>query len=205
MEIRQHDRTGTARGLLHGYWMLSGYGLRASRALGWLAVAMLVTIVLLMGFGLPKDDPKQEATGTVPPGGGRVTFEIGKDDPPNPTGNQFTGERFEKALNVTLKLSCLPLRRPRFDHRWHLHRDDLPPGRAHPPGPRGPRRPQPRQTLTRRSRRPVRTSSDGLDGSPSLGPTAGGVGGLGSGVDSISRCEPSLTGLSSWLPPSANH
>ncbi|MFD3716697.1 pentapeptide repeat-containing protein [Streptomyces sp. NPDC058677] len=105
MEMRRHDRSGTSRaerGLLHGYWMLSGYGLRASRALGWLAVAMLVTIVLLMGFGLPNDDSKQEATGTVPPGGGQVTFEIGKDDPHNPTGNRFTGERFEKALTVTL-------------------------------------------------------------------------------------------------------
>ncbi|MFF2132881.1 pentapeptide repeat-containing protein [Streptomyces olivochromogenes] len=105
MEMRRHDRTQSTRaerGLLHGYWMLTGYGLRASRALGWLAAAMLVTIVLLMGFGLPKDAPKQEATGTVPPGGGRVTFEIGKDDPHNPTGNRFTGERFEEALNVTL-------------------------------------------------------------------------------------------------------
>ncbi|MGW2055916.1 hypothetical protein ACWCOZ_18715 [Streptomyces sp. NPDC001840] len=40
-EMRRHGRTGTARaerGLLHGYWMLSGYGLRASRALRWLAV-----------------------------------------------------------------------------------------------------------------------------------------------------------------------
>ncbi|MEU7473008.1 pentapeptide repeat-containing protein [Streptomyces sp. NPDC044984] len=105
MEMRRHDRTGTTRaerGLLHGYWMLSGYGLRASRALGWLAVAMLVTIVLLMGFGLPEDSPKQEATGTVPPGGGLVAFEIGKADPQNPVGERFTGERFEKALNVTL-------------------------------------------------------------------------------------------------------
>lgn len=64
-----------------GYWLLSGYGLRALRALGWLAAAMLVTIVLLMGCGLPKDDLKQEATGTVPSGGGRVTFEIDKADP----------------------------------------------------------------------------------------------------------------------------
>jgi hypothetical protein len=63
---------------------------------------MFVTITLLMGFGLPKDDPEQTATGVVPAGGGRVTFEIGKDDPRNPTGNRFTGERFEKALNVTL-------------------------------------------------------------------------------------------------------
>ncbi|WP_405594066.1 pentapeptide repeat-containing protein [Streptomyces sp. NBC_01410] len=105
MEMRRHDRTGTTsaeRGLLHGYWVLSGYGLRASRALGWLAAAMLVTIVLLMGFGLPRDSPKQQATGTVPPGGGKVTFEIDKADPQNPTGERFTGERFEKALNVTL-------------------------------------------------------------------------------------------------------
>ncbi|KWT63934.1 hypothetical protein ADL21_00015 [Streptomyces albus subsp. albus] len=105
MEMRRHDRTGTIRaerGLLYGYWLLSGYGLRASRALGWLAAAMLATIVLLMVFGLPKDGTKQEATGTVPPGGGRVTFEIGKDDPRTPTGHRFTGERFDKALNVTL-------------------------------------------------------------------------------------------------------
>ncbi|MFI6340778.1 pentapeptide repeat-containing protein [Streptomyces sp. NPDC050535] len=105
MEMRRHDRTGPTRaerGLLHGYWLLSGYGLRASRALGWLAAAMLITIVLLMGFGLPDKDPKQEATGHVPPGGGRVTFEIEKNDPKNPTGLRLTGKRFEKALNVTL-------------------------------------------------------------------------------------------------------
>lgn len=104
MEMRRHadDIPRSERSLLTAYWALSGYGLRASRALGWLAAAMLVTIVLLMSVGLPKDAPKQEATGTVPAGGGTVTFEIGKDDPRNPTGNRFTGERFEKALNVTL-------------------------------------------------------------------------------------------------------
>ncbi|MGW4758182.1 pentapeptide repeat-containing protein [Streptomyces chartreusis] len=105
MEMRRHDRTGTTRaerGLLHGYWLLSGYGLRASRALGWLAASMLVTIVLLMGFGLPKNSPKQEATGTVPPGGGKVTFEIDKADTQNPAGERFTSGRFEKALNATL-------------------------------------------------------------------------------------------------------
>ncbi|WP_392667659.1 pentapeptide repeat-containing protein [Streptomyces sp. LN785] len=104
-EMRRHDRTGTPtveRGLLWGYWLLSGYGLRALRSLGWLAAAMLVTIVLLTGFGLPKASPKQEATGTVPPGGGKVTFAIDKDDPKNPTGDRFTGKRFEKALNITL-------------------------------------------------------------------------------------------------------
>lgn len=105
MEMRRHDRVGSSRaerGLLHGYWLLSGYGLRASRALGWLAVAMLTTVLLLMGAGLPQDSPQQVASGTVPAGGGRVTFEIDKADPRNPTADRFTTERFEKALSVTL-------------------------------------------------------------------------------------------------------
>lgn len=105
MEMRRHDRDSTSRserGLLHGYWLLSGYGLRASRSLGWLAAAMLMTILLLMGFGLPQHSPKQEATGVVPANGGRVTFTIDTDDPQNPTGSWFTSKRFEKALNVTL-------------------------------------------------------------------------------------------------------
>ncbi|MEV7442893.1 pentapeptide repeat-containing protein, partial [Streptomyces sp. NPDC091204] len=105
MEMRRHDRTGTPpgeRGLLHGYWVVSGYGLRASRALGWLAAAMLVTIILLMGFGIPQDSPKQKAIGTVPPAGDKITFLIDKADPQNPTGNRFTSKRFDKALSVTL-------------------------------------------------------------------------------------------------------
>ncbi|MFC9636791.1 hypothetical protein ACFTY8_48575 [Streptomyces mirabilis] len=76
--------------------------LRASRTLGWHAAAIPTAILLLMDFGLPNDSPKQEATSTVPAGGGRVTFTIDKDDPHNPTGHRFTGERFDKALNVTL-------------------------------------------------------------------------------------------------------
>ncbi|WP_329392849.1 pentapeptide repeat-containing protein [Streptomyces lydicus] len=104
MEMRRHadDIPRSERGLLTAYWALSGYGMRASRALAWLGAAMVATLVLLMACGLAQDTPKQTATGTVPAGGGKVTFEIDKDDPQNPTGNRFTGERFEKALNVTL-------------------------------------------------------------------------------------------------------
>ncbi|MFJ8752936.1 pentapeptide repeat-containing protein [Streptomyces sp. NPDC102441] len=104
MEMRRHahDIPQSERFLLTSYWALSGYGLRASRALAWLAASMLVTIVLMMGFGLPQGGVKQEATGTVPPRGGKVTFEIDMAAPRNPTGDRFTGERFEKALNGTL-------------------------------------------------------------------------------------------------------
>ncbi|WP_324605114.1 pentapeptide repeat-containing protein [Streptomyces sp. NRRL S-87] len=104
-EMRRHDHTGTPkaeRRLLWAYWLLSGYGLRAGRTLGWLAAAMLATIVLLMAFGLPVSSPKQEATGTVPAGGGTVTFIIDKPDVKNPTRDRFTSRRFDKALNVTL-------------------------------------------------------------------------------------------------------
>ncbi|WP_405395691.1 pentapeptide repeat-containing protein [Streptomyces microflavus] len=102
MRRRADDIPRSERGLLTAYWALSGYGLRASRALAWLGAGMLLTIGLLMAFGIAQDTPKQTATGTVPPGGGTVTFEIDKDDPKNPTSDRFTGERFEKALNVTL-------------------------------------------------------------------------------------------------------
>ncbi|MFG3041864.1 pentapeptide repeat-containing protein [Streptomyces sp. NPDC048330] len=104
-EMRRHDRTGTPkteRRLLWAYWALSGYGLRASRALGWLAAAMLTTILLLMAFGLPAASLKQEATGVVPSGGGKVTFTIDKQDPKNPAKDRFTSKRFDKALSVTL-------------------------------------------------------------------------------------------------------
>jgi uncharacterized protein YjbI with pentapeptide repeats len=105
MEMRRHDRDNTScpeRILLYGYWLLSGYGLRASRAAGWLIAAMIITVLLLMGCGLPQNSPRQEASGNVPAGGGHVTFTIDKDDPQNPTHDRFTGKRFEKALNVTL-------------------------------------------------------------------------------------------------------
>ncbi|MFC9595992.1 pentapeptide repeat-containing protein [Streptomyces sp. NPDC056944] len=104
-EMRRHDRTGTPkteRRLLWTYWALSGYGLRASRALGWLAAAMLTTILLLMAFGLPAVSPKQEATGTVPANGGSVTLVIDKQDPKNPAKDRFTSKRFDKAFGVTL-------------------------------------------------------------------------------------------------------
>ncbi|MGW9377430.1 pentapeptide repeat-containing protein [Streptomyces albidoflavus] len=105
MEMRRRDTDNSSpgeRGLLHMYWAMSGYGLRALRALGWLVASMILTLVLMMQWGLPQDDIKQEATGTVPPGGGKVTFEIEKSGPVNPSGDRFTGKRFEKALKVTL-------------------------------------------------------------------------------------------------------
>ncbi|WP_406448123.1 pentapeptide repeat-containing protein [Streptomyces sp. NBC_00876] len=107
MEMRRHDRTDTPAGerfLLWGYWLLSGYGLRASRALGWLISAVVATIVLMMGLGLPDSSPHEVATGTVPVGGGQVTLTVDKEDPrlTLPVGDRFTGERADKAVQVVL-------------------------------------------------------------------------------------------------------
>ncbi|RZU14335.1 pentapeptide repeat-containing protein [Streptomyces sp. BK239] len=100
MEMRRHDRNGTPRGergLLWAYWLLSGYGLRASRALVWLVAAMAVTVVLLMGFGLPD-------TSLVPVTGGQVTVATDKRDPQLtlPLGDRFNEKRFDEALPMVV-------------------------------------------------------------------------------------------------------
>ncbi|MFJ8630873.1 pentapeptide repeat-containing protein [Streptomyces sp. NPDC093568] len=107
MEMRRHDRSSTPpgeRGLLWCYWLLSGYGLRASRAVAWLLAAMAATVLLVMGLGLPDSAPRQTATGAVPAGGGRVTLTLDKPDPrlTLPVGERFTTERFDKAFQVVL-------------------------------------------------------------------------------------------------------
>ena len=108
MEMRRHDRTGTPPGerfLLWGYWLLSGYGLRATRALAWLLGAMCATLLTLMLWGLPADAPKPTTTGRQVEAGERITLTTDTPDPRNPTGpyhERLSAERFEKALRVVI-------------------------------------------------------------------------------------------------------
>ncbi|MBD9731138.1 pentapeptide repeat-containing protein [Streptomyces sp. H28] len=104
MEMRRHSFRWrkSERWLLQLYWLISGYGLRASRAIGWLLATMLITIILLMGFGVPASQPKETAVGNFPSGDGKVNLVIDKQDPALPEGNRFTSERFEKSLKITL-------------------------------------------------------------------------------------------------------
>ncbi|WP_406193983.1 pentapeptide repeat-containing protein [Streptomyces sp. NBC_01017] len=107
MEMRRLDRTETTRAerwLLHAYWLLSGYGLRASRALAWLLLAMCATMVLMLGLGLPDQSPDQTVSGNLPRGGGHVTLEIDKPSPALtlPLADRFSSERFEKTLRIVL-------------------------------------------------------------------------------------------------------
>ncbi len=70
-QMRRHDpQTPRAeRRLLLTYWAVSGYGLRAARAMAWLLVAMTLTILAMMLWGLasgfhvggcPRCDRKRE-------------------------------------------------------------------------------------------------------------------------------------------------
>jgi hypothetical protein len=54
MEMRRHDRTKprAERAVLVLYWLVSGYALRASRALAWLAGVLILATVLLAAVGL---------------------------------------------------------------------------------------------------------------------------------------------------------
>ncbi|MEU9656494.1 pentapeptide repeat-containing protein [Streptomyces chartreusis] len=106
MEMRRHnkDTPPGERALLHAYWLLSGYGLRASRALWALLCAMGVTVLLLMLFGLPTAPPTSRMTGQVPVNGGRVVLT------PDPAGrgvprrlrDRFSTARVERAGRVVV-------------------------------------------------------------------------------------------------------
>ncbi|MEU0110675.1 pentapeptide repeat-containing protein [Streptomyces sp. NPDC006251] len=107
MEMRRHDATRprAERALLAAYWALSGYGLRATRALIWLLGAMTATLLALMMWGLPADDPKSITTGREVAVGQEITLTTDTPDPANPTGSlaeRVTTERCEKALRVVI-------------------------------------------------------------------------------------------------------
>ncbi|MFK0132448.1 pentapeptide repeat-containing protein [Streptomyces rubiginosohelvolus] len=106
-EMRRHDTTRpqSERALLTAYWALSGYGLRAARALVWLGAAMAATVAVMVLWGLPVDDPKPATTGRQAAVGQQVTLTTDTPDPVNPAGplpDRATSERFEKALRVVV-------------------------------------------------------------------------------------------------------
>ncbi|WP_367318234.1 pentapeptide repeat-containing protein [Streptomyces sp. HUAS ZL42] len=104
-EMRRYDTTGTTEGerrLLWGYWLLSGYGLRASRAFTWLLAAMSLTVLLLMAFGLPARDPEPATTGTL--SGSKISLNTSTPDPTLHSGwsQRWSWARTEKATRVAV-------------------------------------------------------------------------------------------------------
>ncbi|WP_346172589.1 pentapeptide repeat-containing protein [Streptomyces cuspidosporus] len=103
MEMRRHDSTASRgeRTLLRLYWALSGYGLRAGRALAWLVLAMTATVLAMMLWGLPQGDSDLVSAGTTD--GRRVTLTTRKPAPVNPEGpytRRLSSVRFEKSMRV---------------------------------------------------------------------------------------------------------
>ena len=78
MRRRADDIPSGERRLLTLYWALSGYGLRASRALTWLLAAMTLTVLVMMLWGLPEPTLPPAAPALSPAG-------ISSSAPPSPT------------------------------------------------------------------------------------------------------------------------
>ncbi|MFE6283747.1 pentapeptide repeat-containing protein [Streptomyces sp. NPDC057877] len=105
MEMRRHDPESSRgeRALLTVYWAVSGYGLRALRTLGWLFLAMTATVLAIMLWGLPQNDPKPVSTGSTT--GNSITLTTDTPEPVNPTGpysRRLSSERFDKGLRVVI-------------------------------------------------------------------------------------------------------
>ncbi|MET8438196.1 pentapeptide repeat-containing protein [Streptomyces sp900116325] len=105
MEMRRHDhdRPRAERALLAAYWALSGYGLRATRAVVWLLLAMTGTLLVMMLWGLPAYSWKPETVGSL--SGRQVRLPTGKPDPVNPTNalqERLSSQRFEGSLRVVV-------------------------------------------------------------------------------------------------------
>ncbi|MEU3609189.1 pentapeptide repeat-containing protein [Streptomyces sp. NPDC035033] len=105
MEMRRHDRRRPRgeRWLLTLYWAVSGYGLRASRALGWLMISMAATVLVLMLWGLPAQEPSPVTSGRLT--GHDITLNTDKPDPVNPGGplaSRLTSERWEKSMRIVV-------------------------------------------------------------------------------------------------------
>ncbi|MEU5314175.1 hypothetical protein [Streptomyces sp. NPDC021562] len=104
-EMRRHDTTGTSKGerrLLWAYWLLTGYGLRAARAFAWLLATMSLTVLLLLGVGLPTHDPDPATSGTLH--GSRISRSTSTPDPALHGGwsRRVTLARTEKAIRVVV-------------------------------------------------------------------------------------------------------
>ncbi|MFF2821178.1 pentapeptide repeat-containing protein [Kitasatospora cineracea] len=104
MEMRRHDRSRprAERRLLWLYWLASGYGLRASRALSWLVAAMGVTLLAMMLLGLPNDSPNPETTGTYTAGTVKTVTKTPDPSLTLPWRKRLTVDRAEKGALVVV-------------------------------------------------------------------------------------------------------
>ncbi|MEU6390167.1 pentapeptide repeat-containing protein [Streptomyces sp. NPDC046939] len=107
MEMRRHDslRPKGERVLLTLYWAFSGYGLRATRGLVSLLLAMGLTTLLLMLVGLPANPRNPRTSGTVTV---NRSIDVTTEDPgpggvtPKEQSDRFSWDRAKEAGLTTI-------------------------------------------------------------------------------------------------------
>ena len=105
MDMRRHNpgTTRAERGLLTAYWLLSGYGLRASRALASLVLIMAATVLVIMLFGLPRATPEPVIIGEPAPNG-QIVLHTGPPRVDLPAwGQRLTGDRVATTVPIVLE------------------------------------------------------------------------------------------------------
>jgi hypothetical protein len=94
------------RAVLWAYWLISGYGQRASRAVTALVGVVTVLTVVLITCGLPASGPTSQSTTVtrVTPGGDQVTVTTSTDVAPQlPPGNvRWTPDRVDTSVRIAL-------------------------------------------------------------------------------------------------------
>jgi hypothetical protein len=102
MEMRRHDKAKpkAERAILFLYWLVSGYALRASRALSWLLGVLIVATVLLAAVGLEVPTTTRiEATITGTPPDQTIRFET----PTGPSAERPFAARLGTAALVAVE------------------------------------------------------------------------------------------------------
>ncbi|WP_235783522.1 pentapeptide repeat-containing protein [Amycolatopsis orientalis] len=107
MEARRHGGPFRDRVVLTAYWLVSGYGQRAFRAVTALAVLVATITILLMSFGLPAVNSSQQITGVLPQGAAAspqtVTLQVNESPLALPAiGQRWTWDRAGKAVQTAI-------------------------------------------------------------------------------------------------------
>ncbi|RLK58400.1 pentapeptide repeat-containing protein [Actinokineospora cianjurensis] len=108
MDARRHapSTSRAERLVLTAYWLVSGYGQRAGRALALLVATVGVLFALLTTYGLPDNSATQQVIVPAAPTAGQVSTGVLEVRPAPtalpPAGQRWTADRAGKAIRVVL-------------------------------------------------------------------------------------------------------
>jgi hypothetical protein len=113
MEMRRHANTTifAERAILWLYWLVSGYGLRALRALAVLVILGVIVTTVLVGWGLAASTPSEQMVGvvtTTPHQPAQINATLYTSTPTSapglpPATQRWTAQRTRVALQVAME------------------------------------------------------------------------------------------------------